>query len=369
MIHAASLFRFLDAARGPIGWRESGPLPIGKRFEFTSQEWRGHEWTHPLWWSVPERRLDPSTAVLYVTGDEVPSADLADVQQLTRAVSLPVATLFAVPNQPLWGLREDDLIAETLVRYLGSLEEDWPLLFPMTQAVMAAMDVVQTIDSQIERFIITGGSKRGWTTWMAAATQDPRIIGIAPMVFDHLNFPIQAKAQRLAFHGGISPRLVDYSRRSLMDLLESENGARLGAALDPFTYRDRISIPKWQIHGTNDAFWPVDAAKHYIGELKGEVALTTIPNVGHDLGDRRSAHAAVGALVRHVLRGVPLTHPDTVSGPIHWRASSDTRDFTQAVWSSSAGEGSFIGYIAEMPISIDGIDASVTSIPVVESRD
>lgn len=369
MIPAESLFHFLDAPGGSFSCKKNAQTPWGERFLLTSQTWRGTPWEHPLWWTQPEHVLCRRTALLYLTGDEVPDADGPDVVRLANAVGLPTATLFQLPVQPLWEMREDDLIAHTLERCIESGDASWPLLFPMVRAATAAMDAVQQFAPHIERFIVTGASKRGWTAWLVGCLGDSRVAGLAPQVYDNLNLPAQMEAQRLSFQGGMSPKLEDYSRRELQQLLQTPEGLALGRAIDPFTHRHRVTAPVWMIHGANDAFWPVDAARHYLPFLQGKCALTAIPNVGHDLGDRRQSHAAVGALARHVVLGVPLPPWRELEGGTHWHAESESRDFSQSVWTSLPGSGPYRANLTTLSHSIDGHDFVVSSIPEVEEPD
>lgn len=47
--------------------------------------------------------------------------------------------------------------------------------------------VQQRFGFSIDQFIVSGASKRGWAAWTLAAV-DERIVGLAPMVMDELNF-------------------------------------------------------------------------------------------------------------------------------------------------------------------------------------
>jgi PhoPQ-activated pathogenicity-related protein len=40
----------------------------------------------------------------------------------------------------------------------------------------------------IKRWMAAGASKRGWTTWLLGAVEQERLMGIAPVVMDLLNF-------------------------------------------------------------------------------------------------------------------------------------------------------------------------------------
>ena len=64
----------------------------------------------------------------------------------------------------------------------------------MTKAVVRAMDTVTAFcaspgrraHAQVDKFVVSGASKRGWTTWTTAAV-DRRVVAIVPIVIDVLN--------------------------------------------------------------------------------------------------------------------------------------------------------------------------------------
>ena len=270
-----------------------------------------------------------------------------------------VAVLPQVPNQPLLdGKKEDELIAETFVRFLQTKDENWPLLFPMVKSAVRAMDALQAWAKENRkpaptRFVVTGGSKRGWTTWLTGAVDD-RVVAIAPMVIVMLNLGEQGPNQ-LKVWGKYSEQIDDYVQRGLMEVNKAPEGALLWKMVDPFTYRDRLTKPKMLINGTNDRYWTLNALDLYWNELKGPKYLVELPNAGHGLEANRDwALGGIGAFFRHVISGrsLPTISWDlTQAGggdstlTIHaipvplaariWTTNSDSHDFRESHWESA----------------------------------
>ena len=95
--------------------------------------------------------------------------------QVAKKNSAVVAIIWQIPNQPLYDdLTEDELISFTLHNFRNDGDFTWPLLFPMVKSAVRAMDAVQefskeTLQHDIASFVVTGASKRGWTTWLTGA--------------------------------------------------------------------------------------------------------------------------------------------------------------------------------------------------------
>ena len=55
------------------------------------------------------------------------------------------------------------------------------------------MDIAEEIikektGAEVQKWSVSGGSKRGWTTWLTAAVDPERVNFIAPTVCDFVNF-------------------------------------------------------------------------------------------------------------------------------------------------------------------------------------
>ena len=217
----------------------------------TSQVWQGITWKHELTVYDPRELTHADAMMLFITGGDHNSKqndnDHKQGFMLAQLCGARVAVLRQVPNQPLLGdKKEDELIAETFVRYLQTKDENWPLLFPMTKSAVRAMDALQAFTKEkgrpVERFVVTGGSKRGWTTWLTGAVDD-RVVAIAPMVIVMLNSAKQGPNQ-LKVWGKYSEQIGDYVERGLTEKTDTPEGTKLWQMVDPFTYRDRLTKPK-----------------------------------------------------------------------------------------------------------------------------
>jgi PhoPQ-activated pathogenicity-related protein len=321
--------------------------------EFSSQRWQNTIWNHRVLLMIPKGAETSKTAILYITGDGPKKGDFVDLNLLAAATGMPIAMLFNIPNQPLWEMKEDDLIAHTFTKYLETGDATWPLLFPMTKSSVVALDVVQQVAKQngmaFKNFVVTGASKRGWTTWLTAASGDKRVAGIAPMVYDNLKIDAQMPKQ-LSDWGKYSDQIEDYTRRGLQAQLATPNGQKLLQMVDPYSYRDRIKVPTLIVNGTNDAYWTTDAHKLYWDDLRQPKWLLEVQNSGHGLEDRARVVATVGAFARSLagkfkfptLKASPTIEQSAIAYKVSssteplsisvWKAESSTKDFRAAKW-------------------------------------
>jgi len=378
----ADLESYVKAADSSFSWKIAEELDLsefgkGVIVRLTSQTWRGIPWEHWLSLIRPAKVTHPDHVLLVIAGgskrSEPPrrlSAEALIFARIARATESVVAVLGQVPNQPLFGeLKEDALISYTFQKFLETKDETWPCLLPMTKSAVKAMDAIQAVakekfSQEAKSFVVTGSSKRGWTTWLTGAV-DARVVAIAPMVIDTLNFPKQMPLQRLSF-GGYSEQIRDYSEKGLTDLLGTPEGETLTQLVDPYNFRKKLTMPKLIVLGTNDPYWPVDAVKMYFGDLEGEKSIHYVPNAGHGLGP--GAAEVLQAFYQSVVAGqrrprfewkyqhtpqecvLTIKTQDAPQKAELWSSSAPTRDFRKATWTgapiAAAADGSFVGKLA-----------------------
>ena len=154
-------------------WKELARTNVGglsaAHLQLQSQQWREHSWRHNLRIVRPQEVRNPKMAFLFITGSGSGERYLAMLRAIAEQAGVVAAVLMDVPNQPLYdGRKEDALIAYTFQKYMETGDTSWPLLFPMVKSAVRAMDAINEYTSkhhgrQIEKFVIAGASKRGWT--------------------------------------------------------------------------------------------------------------------------------------------------------------------------------------------------------------
>lgn len=301
---AGGLDNYLARPEPAFRWEKKSEKRVAgvlvEELTLISQTWQGNVWQHRVQVCHPDRLVHPDFAVVRNTGGNGGERDEAMGLQLAKDSGCIVATMFNNPMQPLYGgLTEDALIAYTWQKYLETGDESWPLHFPMAKAVLKTMDALQQhAKGQLQRFMVFGASKRGWTTWLVGASRDKRVVGIAPQVIDVLKVPTQIPHQIEMLGGKPSEEIEDYVRTGFDKLLLTPPGQRLMALEDPYSYLDRLTLPKLLQLGTNDRYWAQDALNLYWDDLKGPKWVLYAPNSGHGLEDRGRVMATLAAFTR-----------------------------------------------------------------------
>jgi len=346
-----------------LGATEENPNPEGAttvyQVKMTSQTWQDIPWEHWVTIFRPAEIEHPDQAMLLINGgdNDDPAPNLNDqyigfmgtMAKRTKSVN---AIVSQIPNQPLFGdLREDQIIAYTYDKWLKGEGDDWPLLFPMAKSAVRAMDTVAAIIEEahgdaIDEFMVTGASKRGWTSYLTAAVDD-RVKAIAPIVIDTLNMPAQMPHQ-FATYGGYSEQVQDYTDFKLQERMATPEGKKLTGMVDPFSYRADLDMPKLIVNGTNDPYWTADSTNNYFDELVGDKHIYYQANVGHSAnldGVSTLSHFYNAMLHDKDFPEIEWEHEggldtlevsvgDKATGAKLWKATSPNRDFRQSKWES-----------------------------------
>lgn len=321
------LDRYVHAADLAFQWKLVNTIPGNGVttfvLEMVSQNWLTPqevdrtEWRHHLTVVRPDR-VESDAALLLIGGGRNGSAPPKEADPIAAAIARRTRTVTAelrqVPNQPLSFFgeprqrTEDAIIAYTWKRYLETGDERWPARLPMTKAAVRAMDAVEQFlaseaggGTKIARWVVTGGSKRGWTTWTTAAV-DRRVVAIIPAVIDLLNLE-QSFVHHWRVYGFWAPAVSDYVEHGVMDWMGTPQFASLMKIVEPFQYRDRLTMPKFILNSAGDQFFVPDSSQFYFDQLKGEKYLRYVPNTDHSVTRRSDAAESLAAFYESVVRG------------------------------------------------------------------
>lgn len=332
--------------------------PLAKAYilDMKSQTWRSEKevnrtlWQHWVTIIVPND-VTSSTALLFISGGsnkntKPPTPDMMVVQVALQSKTVAV-DLKQVPNEPLIFAddpgnerNEDAIIAYTWDKFLKTKDATWPLQLPMVKSAVRAMDTVQDHlkkatggKVQIKDFVVAGGSKRGWTTWLTGAV-DKRVRAIAPIVIDVLNLGPQMQ-HHYAAYGFFSPAVGDYEQMKLLDLTNSQSISNALKLVDPYEYRARYTMPKFVINSTGDQYFPCDSAQFYFKDLPAPKYLYYNPNTEHSLSGSQ-ADKVLLAWYMAILSGRPLPEFSwDVAGEGHMVVTAKTKPTQVNLWTAT----------------------------------
>ncbi len=394
--HATALDDYLAAPDSQFSYAQVGnpsydPFTSTRAYtlKLTSQAWRTSDevqpavWTHWVMVVVPQSGTVFDTALILINGGDYSDPALAvdfQFRYLAWGTKTVVVVLSAVPNQPLrfadesFNRSEDQIIAYSWDKFLRGGDSFWPVQLPMVKSVVRCMDAVQSFvfsveNKTIDHFVLTGGSKRGWTSWLTAAV-DSRVTAIAPIVSDLLNMR-RSFAHHWGAYGFWAEVLDPYADLGIFDWFNTAEMDELLAIVDPYEYRDRLAIPKFIINAAGDDFFVMDSIQFYIDGIPGETYLRHVPNTDHYLtGAEMDVFTSMAPFYDAFLNNQPrprfewslesdgsirVTAQDAPKAVKLWQASNPlARDFRKITigtsWTSSPlsdqGGGVYVGGIS-----------------------
>ncbi len=293
--------------------------------DMTSQTWRTSDevdrtkWQHWITMAVPEN-VTSATAFLVIggggNGGDPPAGPDALVMQVAKATGTVAVELKMIPNQPLVfhgdgkSRKEDDLIGYTWDQYIKTGDPTWPARNPMVKSVVRAMDTVTAYmasddggNKQVDEFVVAGGSKRGWTTWLTGAV-DPRVKAIVPIVIDVVNAEL-SMLHHFQAYGFWAPAVGNYVQHGIMERIDHPRLRELYDLVDPYSYRHRLTMPKFVLNAAGDQFFLPDSSQFYWDELPGPKIIRYVPNTDHGMGGSDAIESVI-AFYSLILKDRPL---------------------------------------------------------------
>lgn len=263
-------------------------------YKLNSQSWSPaglvtpQQWTHNVDIFIP-RNVKGTTALLAI---DMSYESMVDIAQSTNTI---VVSLDNIPSVGLIYQNdktprvEDDSIGRSFELFMQNPEQrqELPLHVPMTAAISQTIRLAQQELKpwHVDKFIVTGASKRGWATWLAGIT-DPSVVAIVPFVADVLNTKDIMKHMYQTYGGNWPIAFKPYYDHNLDLEVGKPAFDKLMKIEDPLQYLHsseaaRLAIPKYIINASGDDFFPADDSQYYYDQLPGEKSLRIAPNSDH----------------------------------------------------------------------------------------
>jgi len=334
------------AQKTPLNIHRQSPT----EFSFSSGAWHGTSWTNRVRVFEPKHNLFPGTASLLFLMEPF-VVDGIGGQIAADAAGTTLVMVYDVPNQPLWGHREDGLLGYSVREEARTGDATWSLAFPMTRSTVRSMDAVQAWSAKsggqrIRDFVLIGFSKRGLSAWLASP--DPRVRALVSLGYNNLNLEGQAQLQKRNW-GALSEHWTQMIGPDFERELQTPKGEALTRTWDPYSFIGDIKIPKLLVDATNNDYWSLDSPTQFAASLRGTTNWLYVANSGHYM--ERAAVPLVqtsASWIRRTLAKRTLSNPTLsfsatqlelhapgASGATLYYAWNNSRDFRQSTWAQT----------------------------------
>lgn len=323
-VNSTPLDDYVSKPEPDFSWRDTGdtvwPLVFGGKahiLNVTSLRWmdesrayspNGALWSHQVAVVIPKKLTVTNVSIAVMTGgcigDKAPGISdeyLEVADKLAHNTGSIAVVIYQIPNCPIVypsdpsGKKrtEDAMIAWAWLQFIKDPHHDpeWIPRLPMTKAGMQCMRAVQEYLeqqklAQIKGWVVSGASKRGWTTWTVGAVTCEScvtILAIAPLVPIVPDIIAEVHRQWRSY-GGFTFAFKDYTEVNMTQYIDGPEFAMATKIMDPMYYGERLSrIPKVVVLSSDDEFMQLDWSEIWYDQLTGEKHLLIAPNSEHSL--------------------------------------------------------------------------------------
>jgi hypothetical protein len=249
----------------------------------------------------------------------------------------------------------------------------------MVKASLRAMDTVTEfmkvkrpeLNTQLDYWVVSGASKRGWTTWDVGAVDTKRVTAIVPIVLDAINF-VAVEHHQYRAYGGWTYALQDYIDMNITERFDDPNMVHLQENVDPFWYKDRLTMPKLVVNAGMDEFQQPDDTHYWWNDMPKPKRFMMLPNAEHSLATGiLEAVPAIGAWIQALLHKDPVPNMDWVisetTGDIAVTVHQEGEIHSAYMWfAHSCGQNDWDGGIKRRDYRVAHLDNPCTCGPLLD---
>lgn len=324
------------------------------KLSFNSFQWAGEPWRHQAMVVLPDHQVPRyQGAAVIIAGGGRPFQKMAEAAAL---MGIPALIITSGNPGPHYGYpKEGELMGFAQQKFLETGDPHWIGYVWLGKVIVRAVTAATAIpEMQAKRFVVTGGSKRGAASWIAAGADD-RIIGAFPMSWNAGNISafLELKARRWGLDyqprknpGTVAPAFV--TTREQIARAKHARGQVYGRYTDPYEFRDRLKDKQiLYAVGTNDPLFPVASDTVFLPHMPPSVRMSLVPNAGHTVNTPRHltawrmwlAHCFAGRDVPRIETTAERNAATvTVTAMVHTR----TRIKEARLWSAHDGRGAYL---------------------------